>query len=100
MSRAIHQAVPPIGPYGADSERDSGQEVSGSRVVARGDSAERLAPGDEVLAPVRGFIDLSVKMPMRAAIGPWRDDHGLVGRGCQRLERSAARPLPVADGGP
>ena len=58
---------------------DAGQEVDGAFVVASGNDAELLEPGEEVLDQVAGLVQVGVVGSGLLAIGFEWDDDGLAG---------------------
>jgi hypothetical protein len=63
---------------------DGGEEVACSLVVSGCNSSELLQPGEEVLDQMPSFVEMSIKVARRLAVGFRRDDHVLAGFG-QRL---------------
>src|SRR4051812_4411831 len=74
-----------IKPNDTGSEVDCREEVAGGLVIARGDGAELLEPGEEILDQMARLVEVAIIGPRRAAIELWRDHHRLAGGG-QRLD--------------
>ena len=64
---------------------NGGQEVAGSLVVARGDGAELLEFGEEILDQVARLEQVSVIVAAHFPVGLGRDHHGLAG-GEERID--------------
>jgi hypothetical protein len=64
---------------------DSGEEVLGGFVVARGNGAELLELGEEILDQVPGLVELAIVVPRSLAVLSRGDDRRFASR-CERLD--------------
>lgn len=69
---------------------NSGEEVSGGFVIARGDRSELFEFGEEVLDQVTSLVEVFVIIQRLAAIGFWRN-HGCLPGGGEGLSHPLVR---------
>ena len=55
---------------------DGGEEVAGGLLLASGDGAKLLDPGEDVLDQMAFGIKLSVKVAQQGAMATWGDHRG------------------------
>lgn len=69
-----------IEPNDGCDELNGSEEVAPGLVVAGGDGAKLLEPGEEVLDQMASFEEVAIIVTARLPIGPWWDDCHLAGR--------------------
>jgi len=77
--------VSSIEPNDGGDELDGGEEVALSPVVAGGNSAKLLEPGEEILDQMARLEEVAIIATAELPIGPWWDHRDLAGSG-ERLD--------------